>query len=118
MLGWNDLSLAFIREICLANESEGGGVIVILSTQEKQTIQDEINSFFRDSDGFRGTKIVIAHGNPLILVDLKRVSASLARSIVIFRDDEQSSDVCDSNTLRIILTLKTLPSVHRHTYIK
>ena len=35
LIGWTDRSIAFIQQICLANESEGGGVIVVLSEEEK-----------------------------------------------------------------------------------
>lgn len=31
MLGWTDKSLLFIKEIIKANESEGGGVVTVLS---------------------------------------------------------------------------------------
>ena len=31
MLGWTDKSLLFIKEVVLANESEGGGVVCILA---------------------------------------------------------------------------------------
>ena len=43
MLGWNDEAFGFIEEICLANESEGGGVIVVLSNHEKEDMDHQLN---------------------------------------------------------------------------
>ena len=48
ILGWNDRVLPLIREIMEANESEGGGVIVILSERPKEEMEEDIRNFFDD----------------------------------------------------------------------
>lgn len=40
MLGWNDKSLAIIQQLALANESEGGGYVVVLSENDKQSMEE------------------------------------------------------------------------------
>lgn len=42
LLGWSDKSFSLIRELILAMESEGGGVIVILSERDKDEIEGEV----------------------------------------------------------------------------
>jgi hypothetical protein len=60
MLGWNQLSVEFIREIAEANESEGGGVIVVLCSLEKQVAELELMSQIRRRD-LKGTKVRKLH---------------------------------------------------------
>ena len=40
MLGWNDKSLAIIQQLALANESEGGGCVVVLSETDKEVMEE------------------------------------------------------------------------------
>jgi hypothetical protein len=40
MLGWNDKSLAIIQQLALANESEGGGVVVVLAENDKEALEE------------------------------------------------------------------------------
>ncbi len=103
------MAFSFINEISLANASEGGGVIVILSERKKMELEVEIASHFHET-GLRGTKIVIATGNPVLLSDIKRVSPHLARSITIMNSEKDGAD-SDTTVLRIILTLKSLSDV-------
>ena len=39
ILGWTDKTVPLIREICLANESEAGGIIVVLGIGEKEELE-------------------------------------------------------------------------------
>ena len=55
------------------------------------------------------TKVVFRSGNPLRVTDLERVSASTARSIVVFSNYAEAPDIADAEILRIILTLRSLP---------
>ena len=41
MLGWTEKSLLFVKEIINANESEGGGVIVVLCKDGKEQMEKE-----------------------------------------------------------------------------
>lgn len=110
MLGWTDKSISFIRQICLANESEGGGVIVVLADAEKEKLEAELNSNLRPED-LRGTKVIIRTGAPMLSVDLLKVSAHRAKSIVIMALTTGDADRSDSAVLRTVIALKTLPEV-------
>ncbi|RHY21465.1 hypothetical protein DYB32_009804, partial [Aphanomyces invadans] len=103
MLGWGDKSLGFLREICLANESEGGGVVVVLSDRPKAELDMEIHAMVE----LRGTKILCFKGNPLFAADLLKVSVHRARSITIISTLADTS-ASDDALVRVLLTLKSL----------
>ncbi|RHY18515.1 hypothetical protein DYB25_002210 [Aphanomyces astaci] len=105
MLGWGDKSMGFIRELCLANESEGGGVVVILSHRPK----DELDMEIRTMVLLRGTKVICCTGNPLFAADLLKVSVHRARSITIMSTHPETS-MSDDALVRVLLTLKSLVS--------
>jgi hypothetical protein len=44
LIGWTDRSIAFIEQICIANESSGGGVIVVLAEPSKEAMEAELRS--------------------------------------------------------------------------
>jgi hypothetical protein len=44
LVGWTDRSIAFIEQICLANASSGGGVIVVLAEPGKEAMEAELYS--------------------------------------------------------------------------
>ncbi|CAK4086154.1 unnamed protein product [Aphanomyces euteiches] len=112
LLGWTDKSIYLIREICRANESEKGGVIVVLAELEKEHLEAELHSQMHVDD-LLGTKVVFRSGNPLLIVDLLKVSAHTARSIVIMAS-LGDADKSDASVLRIILSLLGLPSLRGH----
>jgi len=103
ILGWTDKSFSLIRELCLAMESEGGGVIVILSERDKDEIEGEITEHFTTS-ALCGTTVVCRTGSALLVGDLNKVAASVARSIIILADAGQP-DKADARTLRTVLSL-------------
>ena len=55
MLNWNDKSLSIIQQVALANESEGGGTIVVLACNEKEELENTLAS------------AVASNENPLVL---------------------------------------------------
>ncbi|KDO16036.1 hypothetical protein SPRG_18429, partial [Saprolegnia parasitica CBS 223.65] len=112
LLGWTDKSIYLIKELCRANESEKGGVVVVLAELEKEQLEAEIHSHMHPDD-FLGTKVVFRTGNPLLIVDLKKVSAHTARSIVIMAT-VGDADKSDAAVLRIILSLLGLDSLRGH----
>ncbi|OQR83152.1 ion channel [Achlya hypogyna] len=112
LLGWTDKSIYLIRELCRANESEKGGVVVVLAEADKEELEAELHSQMHESD-LLGTKVVFRSGNPLLIVDLLKVSAHTARSIVIMAT-VGDADKSDASVLRIILSLLGLPSLKGH----
>ena len=111
ILGWTDKAAGLCREIANANESEGGGVIVVLDPLDKEELEtifeNQVNAEDMAPDG-NHTKVVFRSGSPLRATDLKRVSATKARSIVILSDYGQEPDLADADILRVLLTLQTL----------
>jgi hypothetical protein len=109
MCGWSDKSIGIIKEIALANESEGGGVIVVLTPHPKEEIEFQVREQI-DKDQLYGTKVVVRSGNPIFTTDLKRVSAAVAKSILICAtsdmEGQESADKADASTLRVVLALK------------
>lgn len=103
MLNWNDKSLAVIRQIALANESEGGGTMVVLSQLEKEDMEERLSSAINakeDPLDLLGTDVVFRQGNPILENDLKKVSASTARSVIALTPPDFDSDEADANMLR------------------
>lgn len=102
ILGWSDKVLPLIRELAIANESERGGVIVVLADREKEVMQDAV------ADGLagelRGSLVVCRTGSPLQVVDLEKVGAASARAIIVVaRGDDEEED--DARAIRTVLAL-------------
>lgn len=110
MLGWTDKSISLIRQICLANASEKGGVIVVLAETEKEELEAELASHLPPEE-LRGTRVIFRTGTPLLSVDLVKVAAHRARSIIIMANSSGDADRSDAAVLRTVLSLKTLPEV-------
>lgn len=102
ILGWSDKVLPLIRELAIANESEGGGVIVVLAEHEKDEMEDAVADALGDE--LRGSLVVCRTGSPLQVVDLEKVGALTARSIIVVaRGDDEEED--DARAIRSVLAL-------------
>ncbi|ETW07552.1 hypothetical protein H310_02039 [Aphanomyces invadans] len=112
LLGWSDKSVSLVKQLCLANESEGGGVVVVLAEIEKERIEAELESQMEPHE-YHGTKVVVRSGSPLITNDLKKVSAHTARSITIMATSIDA-DKSDASCLRVILSLRGLFKLQGH----
>jgi hypothetical protein len=102
ILGWSDKVLPLVREIAIANESENGGVVVILADRDKAEMEEAV------ADGLQGelrrTMVVCRTGNPLHVPDLDKVGARSARSIIVVaRGDDEEED--DARAVRCVLAL-------------
>lgn len=69
-LSWTDKSILLIEEIAIANESENGGVVVLLAEQDKEKMEMELQMQNID---LRGTRVVFRSGSPLLFQDLVKV---------------------------------------------
>eukprot|EP01094_Clydonella_sp_ATCC50884_P023927 TRINITY_DN5872_c0_g1_i1.p1 TRINITY_DN5872_c0_g1~~TRINITY_DN5872_c0_g1_i1.p1 ORF type:complete len:673 (-),score=221.59 TRINITY_DN5872_c0_g1_i1:313-2331(-) len=103
ILGWNDKLLPLIKELAIANESEGGGVVVVLADREKEAMEEEIQEQFSEEE-LKGTDIVCRSGNPMLVSELEKVSADQARSIVALAI-EGDPDAADAMMVRVVLAL-------------
>jgi Trk K+ transport system NAD-binding subunit len=112
ILGWNDKSLAIIQQIALANESEGGGTVVVLADQEKEELEEMLNAAVASKENplrLLGTEVIIRSGNPLLESELRKISVNSARSVISLSktDDDMDPDEADANQVRQVMALKT-----------
>ena len=84
LIGWTDRSVAFIKQICIANQSMNGGVIVVMLTegQSKAAMEEDFYISIDRKELFN-TKIVFRTGSPQDVHDLRQAAAHHARSLVI-----------------------------------
>lgn len=111
-LGWTQQSIPIIEELCLAKESEGGGVIAILAERSKEYMETELSMQLPPRKRY-GTRIVIRNGSPLLVNDLLRVGAHRAKAVLILAPVSAGPNEADANTVRAVLTLKTIPGMLR-----
>ena len=106
LLGWTSSTVSLISEIVIANESEGGGVIVILADEDKQEMEEVVRERV---ENLLGSQVVCRSGFPIRVEDLRRVSAGTAKSIIVLADEScRSADESDAKSLRIMLSLSGL----------
>ena len=112
VLGWNDKSLAIVQQIALANESEGGGTIVILADEDKEELEDLLQCAIMSKENplrLLGTEVIIRSGNPLLESELRKISLSSARSVIALSktQEDMDPDEADANQVRQVMALKT-----------
>jgi hypothetical protein len=59
-----------LKQLSIANQSLGGGVVVVLAELEKEQMELDIAKMEFD---FMGTSVICRSGSPLIMADLKKV---------------------------------------------
>ncbi|KAL7532696.1 hypothetical protein ACHAXR_004791 [Thalassiosira sp. AJA248-18] len=109
MLGWNDKSLSIIQQVALANESEGGGTVVVLANNDKEELEATLASAVASNENplrLLGTEVIFRSGNPLLECELRRVSTQTARSIVSLSLEELDPDEADATQVRQVMALK------------
>ncbi|KZV34805.1 hypothetical protein F511_00707 [Dorcoceras hygrometricum] len=101
ILGWSDKLGSLLNQLAIANESLGGGIVVVMAERDKEDMELDIAKMEFD---FRGTSVICRSGSPLILADLKKVSVSKARAIIVLAEDG-NADQSDARALRTVLSL-------------
>ncbi|PHT82557.1 hypothetical protein T459_15572 [Capsicum annuum] len=101
ILGWSDKLGSLLNQLAIANESLGGGTVVVMAERDKEEMELDIAKMEFD---FRGTSVIGRSGSPLILADLKKVSVSKARAVVVLAEDG-NADQSDARALRTVLSL-------------
>ncbi|KAJ4834872.1 hypothetical protein Tsubulata_036767 [Turnera subulata] len=101
LLGWSDKLGSLLNQLAIANESLGGGIVVVMAERDKEEMEMDIAKMEFD---FKGTSVICRSGSPLILADLKKVSVSKARAIVVLAEDG-NADQSDARALRTVLSL-------------
>lgn len=89
ILGWSPRIFTIVSELVIANENQPGSCVVVLATEDKTLMEDEI----RDRAGDPGhTRIVCRTGDPSSLNDLAMVNVGAARSIIVLGEDSAAGD--------------------------
>ncbi|KAJ6794037.1 putative ion channel CASTOR isoform X1 [Iris pallida] len=101
ILGWSDKLGSLLNQLAIANESLGGGTVVVMAERDKEEMELDIAKMEFD---FKGTSVICRSGSPLILADLKKVSVSKARAVVVLAEDG-NADLSDARALRTVLSL-------------
>lgn len=92
-------------QLAKAGESVGSNVVVCLSDQrEKEDMESDIAQCDFNFANL-GTRVVCRSGSPLSHHDLRRVSFSRARSIIILGDDEHDAETNDARSLQVLLSI-------------
>ena len=90
VLGFGAAVLSIIRELCLANASEGGGVVAVLARGDTVAMAAELHAFLTPAELY-GTKVVFRNGSRLRFGDLARVSVATARAVIGVTDGRRDS---------------------------
>lgn len=106
IIGWTDRILPLVTQLCIAFESDGGGVVVILAKQDKPEMDDFLYNDLHPKDRL-GTKIVTREGNPVDSFMLEKVSARQASSIVVLSDQHNPDEAC-AEACRVLMALLKL----------
>ncbi|XP_020261462.1 probable ion channel CASTOR isoform X2 [Asparagus officinalis] len=101
ILGWSDKLGSLLNQLAIANESLGGSIVVVMAERDKEEMELDIAKMEFD---FKGTSVICRSGSPLILADLKKVSVSTARAVVVLAEDG-NADLSDARALRTVLSL-------------
>ncbi len=92
VLGWGPRVFEILRELIVANESEDDAVVVVLSEQPKEDMDDELRARLPDR---KTTRIVTRHGSPASVASLALVAAEQAESAIVLADCSASASSSD-----------------------
>merc|ERR1711970_139129 len=115
IVGWNDRILPLVDQLTLANESSGGGVVVVLAPKSKPWM----DGFFVDNiEDWKGTKVVTRKGDTINPNDLMKATAPRARSIVVLSQGDDA-DEADAQACRCTLALTGgMPFLNGHVVVE
>ncbi|MDP3207573.1 MAG: hypothetical protein Q8M65_00355, partial [Rhodoglobus sp.] len=101
ILGWNSKVFPIVSEICIANESRRGAVIVVLADRDKVEMEDELRAHV---GSIGRTKIICRTGDPMDLTDLEIANPGTSRSIIILASDDSVDPDADAIKTALALT--------------
>lgn len=106
ILGWNPKVFTIINELVIANENQKKPRIVVLATEDKTVMEDEIKDKCPD---LKNTKVICRSGNPNDMVDLAIVNPQEAKSIILLAPENTDADP-DAQTIKNILAITNNPA--------
>jgi ion channel POLLUX/CASTOR len=89
VVGWSRQIFTIVSELALANQSRGGGCIVIYADREKVWMEEELRGRVRDTGR---TRVVIRSGDPTDPETLAVGSPEHARAIVVLAPEDAHDD--------------------------
>merc|ERR1711981_1468726 len=115
VIGWNDRVLPLCEQICMANESNSGDIIVVMAPKSKPNMDD----FFMDNiEDKLGSTIITRKGDPINPNDLMKCAAPYARSIVVLSQGDDA-DEADAQACRCTLALTGgMPFLNGHVVVE
>lgn len=110
ILGWSEKIFPIISELLIANENQKSPVIVILGSQDKVVMEDEIKARIPDT---KNTRIICRSGSTIDLNDLDIVNPHDSRSIIILAQEGHDPDI---SVIKTILALTNNPNRRKDAY--
>ncbi|HLO48660.1 MAG TPA: hypothetical protein VK211_09630 [Kamptonema sp.] len=107
ILGFKNRIVDIIKELVVANESEAYASIVILSSENKEDMDDFLRTNISD---LKTTRLVTRNGSVTNINDLKKVGINHAKSVIILNnaetlDTEESKSLSDARAVKSILAV-------------
>ncbi len=89
ILGWSPKVFPIISELTVANESQGGGAVVVLADMDKDEMERLLDGRVKDR---RGTRVVCRNGVPFEPLDVAVARPESAKSIVVLNPGHDDGD--------------------------
>lgn len=107
ILGFSDRVIDIIKELVLGNESEKDAVVVILSEQDKEEMDDFLRNNLKE---LKSTRLVTRNGAVANLNNLNKVGVKFAKSVIILNDakpsdTEEVKNLYDARVVKAILAV-------------
>lgn len=103
ILGFGEKVFALLKELKEANANQKEAVVVILSEADKEEVETQV----RERMGDLGpTRVVVRQGSPHAVLDLRKVGAGRAKSLIVLADEESPDDL---GAIKTLLALRRIP---------
>lgn len=89
ILGWSAKVFPIISELTVANESQGGGAIVVLAAMDKHEMDRVLDARVAER---RGTRVVCRNGVPFEPVDIAIARPEAAKSVIVLNPGHDDGD--------------------------
>jgi voltage-gated potassium channel Kch len=103
ILGWSDQIFTVVAELARANQGGKRSSVVILATQDKVDMEDQIRGRLGD---IGRTRVVCRSGSPLKRADLDMVNMEAARSVIVLSPPGDDPDI---DVIKMLLLLQYRP---------
>ena len=107
IVGWSPRVVEILRELVEANEGEKDPVVVVLSDEEKEEMDEYLRDHFTDR---RNTRLVTRSGPTSSLLSLAKVRAEHARSAIVLAGCGEAASredklVSDARVIKTVLAI-------------